>query len=62
MAGGVDEVENVFFPLVGIVKLYGAGFDGDTTLTLKVHVVEKLFFHFALFDGVGKLKDSVGKG
>lgn len=47
MPWGVDEVEDVFFAIVGyVIHLYGVAFDGDTTFALEIHVVEYLVLHF----------------
>ena len=40
----------------------GLHFYGDTPLSLKFHGVEHLLFHFALLDGTGELKQTIGKG
>jgi hypothetical protein len=37
-------------------------FDGDAALTLKLHRVEYLIAHFALFNGACKLQKAVSQG
>ena len=39
-----------------------ARLDGDTALALDIHVVKKLLLHITERDGLGLLKDTVGKG
>ena len=63
MTGGVDKVENIFFAVgSGIIKTHGTGLDGDTSFLFKLHIVEKLFFHVALGNGIGIFENSVRKG
>ena len=62
MARGVDEVQDVVFAVVGaVVQTDGAGLDGDAALALKVHGVEDLVLHLALFDRVAFLEQAVGQ-
>jgi len=62
VARGVDEVQDVVFAVVGaVVQTDGAGLDGDAALALKVHGVEDLVLHLALFDRVAFLEQAVGQ-
>ena len=63
MSRCVDEVEDIILSRrVNISEPYRTRLDGDTSLALKVHVVKQLFLHIALCHGIGRLKQSVGKG
>ena len=63
MSGSIDKVENIVVSVVCfVIKANCAGFDGDSAFTLDVHVVQKLFFHFAGSNCLGVFKNSVGKG
>ena len=62
MSGRVDEIEDVFFPVVCVVvQPYGFGFDGDATLALEIHSIEHLRGHLALAERPRKLEQSVGE-
>ena len=56
---GVDEVEHVGLAVELVLHLYGVALDGDAALALEVHIVEHL--PFGDLDGVGELKQTVGK-
>ena len=64
VAGGVDEVVEIFLAGVGVgvEDGHGGSLDGDAAFFFKVHVVEELGFHFALGDGACELEESVGEG
>ena len=63
MARGVDEVQGVDFPVLRLIKqVDGPGLDGDAPLTLQVHIVQELVFHFPLGDGVALLQQAVRQG
>ncbi len=63
MAGGVDEVEGVFLPILGgIAHGNGLGFDGDAALALQLHGVHDLVHHLPLLVDAGLLQDAVGQG
>ncbi len=63
VAGGVDQVD-----LIGVAVLRlvihgdGAGFDRDAPFPFQFHIVEILRLHFAGFDRVGQLEQTVGQG
>ena len=60
VAGGVDEVELVGLPVIGLVHhAHGLALDGDATLALDVHGVEQLGLHVALGHGVRLLEDAI---
>jgi len=61
VARGIDQIQFVQFPFVPMVERDRFGFDGDTARTLKVHAIEKLFFHFSRFNGAGAFEESVRK-
>ena len=60
MAGGVDEVELVGVPVLGlIVEPHRPGLDGDAPLLLQVHVVQELGLHLPLGDRPTQLNEPV---
>ena len=61
VAGGVDQVQDVFLPVQGIVHLDRLALDGDPPLPLQVHVVQVLGLHVAVGDGAGHLQQAVGQ-
>ncbi len=38
----INQIQRVFFAVVGVFHLYGVAFDGDAALTLEVHIVQHL--------------------
>ena len=62
VAGRINQVERVRFPVVGVLHLDGMALDSDATLTLQVHVVEQLGLHVALGHGAREFKKPVGQG
>ena len=58
----VDKVELVVLSLVEIIHLDGVALDRDAFFLLKIHIVQDLIFHIPDSDGLGELKESVGKG
>ncbi len=62
VAGGIYQIEGVFFAFVEVSHLDSVALDSDAALPLQVHVVEYLGFHFSLRNGIGKLQQPVGKG
>ena len=42
MSRGIDEVEDIVLPLHLVVHLDSVALDGDTSLTLQIHIVEDL--------------------
>ena len=62
MAGGVDQVDRIFPPVVGRVRqTHGLGLDGDTAFFLDIHAVEDLFGHLALGQTTSRLDQAVGQ-
>ena len=56
----VNQVQDVFLPLVGIFHLYGMALDGDASLLLQVHIVEHL--SLSHLDGFRIFEQTVGQG
>ena len=61
MTRGINQVQLVLLPLMFNSHRNGAGFDGDAALPFKLHVVQNLFLHLALFNGARKLEHAVGQ-
>ncbi len=60
MAGSVNEVEGVFFAVLGgIVHAHGLGFDGDAPLPFQLHGVQNLLGHLPLFKHARLFQDAV---
>ena len=54
MTGCIYKIENVGFAVIGFVSQpYRTGFDCDASFTLKIHIVQYLFFHFSVCDRFG---------
>jgi len=50
MAGGVDQIEDVGLPVLGLVlHAHGLGLDGDAALPFQLHGVQNLLRHLPLF-------------
>ena len=62
MSGGVDQVQIVYISVFGFVfYLDGSCLDGNTALTLDVHVVEKLLLHLSGGNALRCFQQTVGK-
>ena len=62
VARRVDEVQDIFLAVVGaVVQTHGAGLDGDAAFAFKLHGVENLVLHLALFNGMALLQQTVGQ-
>ena len=60
MAWGVDEVKLVSFTISGFeIERYALRFDSNTALTLKIHRVENLRFHFTVRQATADLNNTV---
>ena len=56
----VDEVQGIRLAVGGgIEDPDGAGLDGDTPLTLQIHVVQQLVFHLALRHGIALFQQAI---
>ena len=54
VAGGVDQVHDVLFAIVGVVDhAHGGRFDGDALFPFDVHGIQHLRLHFAVGYGSG---------
>jgi len=63
MAGRVDQVENIVFTVIcSIIQAHRLCLDGDTTLALKIHLVEELIGLFAIGKSPGHLEKTVCQG
>ena len=62
MAGGVDQVQRVFLPVLGLVdQPDGLRLDRDPALALDVHTVKQLLLHLTLGHRAGVLDQPVGQ-
>jgi hypothetical protein len=60
MAGGIDHIQDVF--LAVLRPVYGSAglrLDGNSSLTLQIHVVQNLILHLAAGQKTGLLDDPV---
>ena len=56
----VDQVQGIRLPILCRVEnADGAGFDGDATLPLQIHVVQQLVFHLPLRHSVALLQQAI---
>ena len=63
VARGVDEVEAVGFPILGLViHAHGPGLDGDAPLPLQIHVVQQLRCHLPLLHRAADFDHPVRQG
>ncbi len=62
MAGRINEIKDVVFPIAGtVVQPDRFSFNGDAAVFFKVHVVENLSGHFALGERPSQFEQSIGK-
>ena len=63
MAGSVYKVKDVILSVRGSVSHFDrTRLYGYSALTLKIHIIEELFLHIAIFYGVCSLKKSIREG
>ncbi len=63
VAGGINEVELVGFAILRVVmQRYAVRFDGDAALTLQIHGIQDLGFHFTVRKTTANLDETVGQG
>jgi hypothetical protein len=59
---GVYEVEDIVLAVLGgIFQTDCTSLNGDTALTLDVHIVKELILHVSDGNGLGLFEDTVGK-
>ena len=52
----INKIKLILFPIMRLVDdAHGIGFDGDTTLTLDIHIIEKLRRHITLVNRMREL-------
>ena len=62
MSRGIDQVKNILISVLGFVyNTNRLGFDGDSSFSLKVHVIQNLGLHFPLGKKSRHLDDTVRK-
>ncbi|CDC62825.1 putative uncharacterized protein [Clostridium sp. CAG:448] len=60
MSGRINQIEDILLPVrCGIIQLYGTRLDRDASLSLQIHIVQKLFLHLPLGHRLGCLHDPV---
>jgi hypothetical protein len=60
MAGGVDEVKDILFPVLRLMdKAHGLGLYRDAPLALQVHIIQYLILHLAGGEQAGLLDKPV---
>ena len=63
MARCVHQIQHIGFAILcGIVQTNRLRLDGNTSLTLDIHIVQDLFFHLAVSQPTTKLNQPVGNG
>ena len=58
----IDEVEDVFLPLIVVHHLYRVALDRDALLPLEVHGIQDLVLHLPLGQGMGVFEQTVRQG
>ena len=61
MTRSINKVKCVLFAFVHRMHLHRLKLDCDTSLAFQIHLIQKLLFHFPLFDCLGKLKQPISK-
>ena len=60
MAWGIDQVENILLSVFSMInRADRLGFDGDSALTLQLHIIQNLGLHFSLCKKTCHLYNSV---
>ena len=60
MARCINEVEFIFFPIVGTVDQTDClGLDGNTSFPFQIHVIQYLFLHFTVCEQTCFLDQSI---
>ena len=63
MSRCINQVQQVFLAILSpIGRADGMGLNGDTTLALQIHGIEKLFPEFSRRDGSSELQDPIREG
>ena len=62
MAGGIDQIENIFFPVLCVIDdPHRLGLDRDSSLPLNIHVIENLGKHLTACQKTGFFDNPVRK-
>lgn len=63
MAGGVDQIERVVFPIAGLIgQADGLAFDRDAPFSFDLHGVQDLILKIAVQHDMRRLDQAVGQG
>ena len=61
MPRSIDQIEHILLTIKRVIHLDGMTFDSDTTLTLKIHIVEHLRLHILGINSLCKFQKAVGQ-
>ena len=59
MSRSINQVENVFFSLIGVFHLDGMTLDGNTSFLFEVHIIQHLTLSH--FDSLSILQQTIGQ-
>ena len=62
MAGGIDQVEDVFLTLRLKIHLNGVTLDRNPPFSFQIHIIQHLFPRITIRNSIGPLKETVGQG
>ena len=58
----IDEIKHIVLTVERIVHLNRMGFDRDSTLTLQIHIIEKLILLFSFSNCTSCIEQTVSQG
>ena len=59
MSRSINQIENVFFSLIGVLHLDGMTLDGNTSFLFEVHIIQHLTFSH--LDSLSILQQTIGQ-
>ena len=63
MAGGIDQIKDVLLTILRFINgSHGLSLDGDTALSLQIHIVQDLRLHLSLGQKTCLLYNTIGQG
>ncbi len=61
MSRSIDQIQDILLPILGfVVHPSCLKLDGDPPFALQIHIIEHLSLHITVFNGAGRLKQSIG--